>query len=127
MKTGCAICIVMPIPCGLSNVMLRLIGRTSERKQTCCGPWRVKTGIVLFKIQHGLVDISPEFVQPGDSHTRGSQRIRQLEAHKDVYRYSFYPRTISDWNWLPISVTNSQTILGLREAQACLPPTLHLH
>ena len=82
---------------------------------------------MLFKIQHGLVDISPEFVQPGDSRTRGSQRIQQLEANKDVYRYSFYPRTISDWNRLPISFTNSQTILGLREALACLPPTLHLH
>ena len=82
---------------------------------------------MLFKIQHGLVDISPEFVQPGDSRTRGSQRIRQLEANKDVYRYSFYPRTISDWNRLPISVTDSQTILGLREALSCLPPTLHLH
>ena len=82
---------------------------------------------MLFKIQHGLVDISLEFVQPGDSRTRGSQRIRQLEANKEVYRYSFYPRTISDWNRLPISVTNSQTILGPREALACLPPTLHLH
>ena len=46
---------------------------------------------MLFKMQHGLIDISPEFVQPGDSHTRGSQRIRQLEANKGVYIYSFYP------------------------------------
>ena len=82
---------------------------------------------MLFKIQHRLVDISPEFVQPGDSSKRGSQHIPQLEANKDVYRYSFYPQTISDWNRLSISVTNSQTIQGLREALACLPPTLHLH
>ena len=66
---------------------------------------------MLFKIQNGLVDISPEFVQRVDSRTRGSQRIQQLEANKDVYRYSFYPRTISDWNRLHILVTNSQTIL----------------
>ena len=48
MKTGCAICIVMPIPCGLSNVMLRLrvIGRTSEKSRLCCGSWRVNTDIV---------------------------------------------------------------------------------
>ena len=45
---------------------------------------------MVFKIQHGLVDISPEFIQPGDSRTRGSQRIQQLEANKDLYRYSFY-------------------------------------
>ena len=53
---------------------------------------------MLFKIQHKLVDINSEFVQPGDNRTRGSQHLRQLEANKDVYRYSFYPRTISDWN-----------------------------
>ena len=46
---------------------------------------------VIFKIHHRQIDISPEIVQPGDSFTRGSQRIRQLEANKDVYRYSFYP------------------------------------
>ena len=82
---------------------------------------------MLFKIQHGLVDISPEFVQPGDSHSRGSQRIRQLEANKDVYRYSLYPRTISGWDRLPISVTNSHSIQGLREVLARLPLTLNLH
>ena len=55
---------------------------------------------MLFKIQHVLVDISPEFVQPGDSRTRGSQRIRQLEANKDVYRYSFYqsPTAMPSWD-----------------------------
>ena len=45
---------------------------------------------MVFKIQHGIIDISPEFIQPGDSRTRGSQRIQQLQANKDVYRYSFY-------------------------------------
>ena len=79
---------------------------------------------MLFKIQHGIVDISAEFVQLGDSPTRGSQRIRQLEANKDIDIYSFYPRTISDWNHLPISVTNSQSIQGLGEALAYLPHSI---
>ena len=64
---------------------------------------------MLFKIQQVLVDISPKFVQPGDSRTRGSQRIQQLEANKDLYKYAFYPWTISNWNRLPTSATNSQS------------------
>ena len=83
--------------------------------------------LMLFKIQHRLVDISTEFVQPGDSRTRGSQRIRQLEDNNDVHKSSLYPRTISDWNRLPTSVTNSQSIQGLMEALACLPTTLNHH
>ena len=33
---------------------------------------------MLFKIQHGIIDISPDFIQPNDHRTRGSQRLRQL-------------------------------------------------
>ena len=57
--------------------------------------------IMLFKIQHGIIDISPDFTQPNDHRTRGSQRLRQLQATNEAYRNSFYPRTISDWNRLP--------------------------
>ena len=54
--------------------------------------------ITLFKIQHGIIDISPDFVQPNDHRTRGSKRLRQLQATNDSYKNSFCPRTISDWN-----------------------------
>ena len=61
---------------------------------------------MLFRIQNGLVDV---YIQPNDTRMRGSQRLRQLQATKDVYKYSFYPRTINDWNRLPTSVTDVQT------------------
>ena len=51
---------------------------------------------MFFLIQHGLVDMNTDVIQPNDSRTRGSQRLRQLQAAKDVYKYSFYPRTTSD-------------------------------
>ncbi|MCG8078457.1 MAG: reverse transcriptase family protein, partial [Candidatus Thiodiazotropha taylori] len=79
---------------------------------------------MLFKIQHGIVDISPDFVQPNDQRTRGSQRLRQLQATNDTYKYSFYPRTISDWNRLPTTVTDHQTLQGFRDSLANLPPSL---
>lgn len=79
---------------------------------------------MLFKIQHGIVDVTPDFVQLNDQRSRGSQRLRQLQATNDVYKYSFYPRTISDWNRLPTSVTDQQTLQGFREDLANLPPLL---
>ena len=35
---------------------------------------------VLFKIQHGTIFISSDFVQRNDQFTRRSKRLRQLEA-----------------------------------------------
>ena len=67
---------------------------------------------MLFKIQHGIIDIIPDFIQTNDHRTRGSQRLRQLQATNEAYRSSFYPRTISDWNRLPTHVTDLQTIQG---------------
>ena len=87
--------------------------------------------IMLFKIQHGIIDISPDFIQPNDHRTRGSQRLRQLQATNEAYRNSFYPRTISDWNRLSTHVTDLQTLLGFRVAlaslYALLIPMLHVH
>ena len=79
---------------------------------------------MLFRIQHGLIDVTTDYIQPNDTRTRGSQRLRQLQATKDVYKYSFYPRTISDWNRLPTTVTDVQTLQEFREGLSSLPPQL---
>ena len=79
---------------------------------------------MLFRIQHGLVDITTDYIQPNDTRTRGSQRLRQLQATKDVYKYSFYSRTNSDWNRLPTTVTDVQTLQEFREGLSSLPPLL---
>ena len=41
---------------------------------------------MLFLIQHGLVDVTTDYIQPNN--TRGSQSLRQLQATKDVYKFS---------------------------------------
>ena len=76
---------------------------------------------MLFKIQRGLVDVNAEFVQLNDSRTKGSQRLRQLQATADIYKYSFYPRTICDWNRL------SPELQGFRDGLAHLPFSLRPH
>ena len=46
---------------------------------------------MLFKIQHGIIDISPGFVQLNDQRTRGSKRLRQLPATNNTYKWPFIP------------------------------------
>ncbi|MEW8548082.1 MAG: reverse transcriptase family protein, partial [Candidatus Thiodiazotropha sp.] len=75
---------------------------------------------MLFKLQHGLVDIGDcAVLRPGDQRTRGAYRLYQPPATLSVYKYSFFPRTISDWNRLPTRVTDCHT---LEEFKAALMP-----
>ena len=80
--------------------------------------------LFCIRIQHSLVDMNTDVIQPNDSHTRGSQHLCQLQASKDVYKYSFYPHTISDWNRLSTSVTDIQTFQGFRKGIASLTSSL---
>ena len=79
---------------------------------------------MLFHVQHGLVDVNTDYIQLNDTRSRGSQRLRQLNANTDVYKYAFYPRTICDWNQLPTTVTEVQTLQEFREGLSCLPSRL---
>ena len=38
---------------------------------------------MLFRIQHGLVDVTIDYIQPNDTRTRGSQRLRQLQTTQE--------------------------------------------
>ena len=67
-------------------------------------------GTQTLRIQNGLVDVTTDYIQPYDNRTRGSQRLRQLQATRAVYKFLFYPRTISDWNRLPTTVTDVLTL-----------------
>jgi hypothetical protein len=46
--------------------------------------------IIMFKIIHELVDIQTDVIRTGDSRTRGSNRLYQPVAQKDVYKFSFF-------------------------------------
>ena len=56
---------------------------------------------MLYKIIHGDVAIpSDSYITSGDSRTRGAHRLREIPSPKDVYKYSFFPRTVRQWNHL---------------------------
>ena len=64
----------------------------------------------LYKIQHGAIDMDTGYVlRFNDRFTRGQQRLYHPTTKVTVYKNSFFPRTIQDWNRLPAAVTDSQT------------------
>jgi hypothetical protein len=45
-----------------------------------------------------LVAIPAEtYLVPGDTRTRGEHKFCPPNVRKEVYKYSFFPRTIGDW------------------------------
>ena len=49
-------------------------------------------------------------LRTNDKRTRGGHHIYQPVAPQQVYKYSFYPRTIQEWNRLPATTTDSPTL-----------------
>jgi hypothetical protein len=41
---------------------------------------------------------APSYLLPGDARTRGANRYRKPTTDKDIYKFSFFPRTTTDWN-----------------------------
>jgi hypothetical protein len=61
---------------------------------------------MLYKIKNNLVDIAPEqCLTGGDYKTRGGeQKYKIISAKNNIYKFSFSPRTIMTWNYLPVTV-----------------------
>jgi hypothetical protein len=71
--------------------------------------------LLLFKIQHNLVAIPAEaYLLPTDSRTRGQNTFRIPSSRKDVYRNSFFSRSILEWNNLPSSATTASSVVVTR-------------
>ena len=64
---------------------------------------------MFYKIQHGQAEVTTENIIPGAKRTRGRHRIREIPSSKDYHRYSFFPRTIRQWNKLPPDVAEAGT------------------
>ena len=79
----------------------------------------------LYKIQRGLVETDTgDIVRPNDKRTRGQQRLYQPTATVSVYKNSFFPRTIREWNLLPINITDAATLEEFRVGLGTVLPTL---
>ena len=60
---------------------------------------------LMYKLSHNLVDISTEehLIPNSEKRTRNSHafKYRVPEVSKDVFKFSFFPRTVTEWNSLP--------------------------
>ena len=68
----------------------------------------------MYKITNNLIDIQEhEYLQAAHTLiTRNShnKKFITLRASKDAYKYSYFPRTIREWNRLPPHIINSPTL-----------------
>ena len=59
----------------------------------------------MYKMSHGLLDINLEqyLILSKETRTRGSHKLKYQipKVTKDVFKFSFFPRTLKDWNNLP--------------------------
>lgn len=70
---------------------------------------------MLYRIENDLIDINrTDFLRSGDSRTRGGHKFYQQRITCDIYRNSFFPRTIREWNSLPTSVAEAGSLEDFR-------------
>ena len=64
---------------------------------------------MLFKIRHHLVATDEEsYLKRGTG--RREHQYRQLRADKDYTRFSFFPRTVIQWNQLPSHICLTESL-----------------
>jgi len=78
--------------------------------------------MMLFKISNSIVEVPENPLVHSDARTRGTNRFYQIPASSTIYKNSFFPRTIRDWNLLPAEVTNCQTLGSFRAKVVTLKP-----
>ena len=81
---------------------------------------RTRTRLIFFyKIIYHLVAIYPtNLLVPSDSRTRQythSHSYRHIHTSLDSYEYSFYPKTIVQWNLLPTTAVQCPTLDSFKE------------
>ena len=70
--------------------------------------------LIMYKLTHGLIDIDSRkyLIQHSESRTRGSHQLkfRVPYANKDGFKFSFFPKSIADWNCLPEAIVLSTSL-----------------
>ena len=83
---------------------------------------------LMYKLSHNLVDINTEehLIPNSELRTRNSHafKYRMPKVSKDVFKFSFFPRSITEWNSLPADLVNCKSLsdfkLNLGKHVKCL-------
>ena len=81
----------------------------------CLESRREKTSLnLMYKLTHKLINIDTanHLESHNEIRTRGSHsfKYRIPKFYKDVFKFSFFPRTIKDWNSLPDNLVKSDSV-----------------
>ncbi|KAI8498302.1 hypothetical protein Bbelb_242460 [Branchiostoma belcheri] len=71
----------------------------------------------MFKRTHGHMRIPPEqYLISAQRRTRGSHAFKYntIPATKDCFKFSFFPRSIREWNSLPTQAIQAQSVEAFR-------------
>ena len=69
---------------------------------------------MMYKLSRGLLNLDTEnvLIPSQETRTRNSHifKYRVPRVTKDIFKYSFYPRTLTEWNSLPKEIVLSETL-----------------
>ena len=77
---------------------------------------KISIPIPMYKLTRGLIDIDTRkyLIQHSKSRTRGSHHFKfhmpYAKFNKDVCKFSFFPKTLIDWNCLPEAIVSSSSL-----------------
>jgi hypothetical protein len=88
----------------VTSMLQKLHWESLERRR------EIQRLIMLYRIKNLLVDIpKDDYLKPSDPRTRGDKILQQHAKHPAIAN-SFFPRTTSNWNHLPISTTQAPSL-----------------
>ena len=78
---------------------------------------------LMYKLSHNLVDVNTEqhLIPNSEMRTRKSHSLKYRipKVSKDIFKFSFFPRSISEWNLLPSELVNSQSLNEFKSKLDC--------
>ena len=73
---------------------------------------------LMYKLSHNLVDITTEnhLIPNSEKRTHNSHafKYRMPKVSKDVFKFSFFPRSITEWNLLPADLVNCKSLSNFK-------------
>ena len=91
-----------------------------ERLESC----RTKVQLtMLFKIINGLVDPASQYLVVAStlSHAHHTMKLTQIPSSSDYNKFSFFPRTVRQWNSLPASVAEASSLVSFKRELFAMP------
>ena len=72
--------------------------------------------VLLFKIAIPAENNIKYNQRPSRTSNSKQIKVTVLSATTEIYKYSFFPRTVKDWNMLTESAVSSKTVEGFKAA-----------